>query len=513
MFDSTGLRELDAAATSALAAELFGGLVERETQLLQVAAHWADLHPAAALGPDAVGSVKSRRGREGARRLGGRGTPEVCEFAAAELGPLLQTTTGGAVNLMADALDLRHRLPRIWRRVRAGEVRSWQARKVAQATRHLTPAGAEEVDAAIAGFLGALPWGRFERLLEAQVMAADPLGAERKADLAEATRFVRGGRATEDGLKLLVAKATAGEVIWFLATVNRIADILALEGDPDTLDVRRSKAIGILAQPARATQLLWEHRRDVDSRDRDEPRPADLEEPSEVDRSEAEHTSLDLRPSPVNPARLRPPVTLFVHLSVEALRAGCGVARMEEVGSLTLAQVRRFFGADTKLTVRPVIDLQAAMAPADGYEVPAPMRQVLRLRTPADIFPYGASTSGRQDLDHTVPFLDPGHGGPPGQTRLENLGPGTRYHHRVKTHGRWRLRQPEPGSYLWRSPTGWVYLVNASGTHNVGRGPFAGMVWQAVRDLADPAGMAGSSVVEVGMGVLLHDEVLTAAAS
>jgi hypothetical protein len=45
-----------------------------------------------------------------------------------------------------------------------------------------------------------------------------------------------------------------------MATVNRIAEILRLQGDMESADVRRSKAIGILAQPALALQLLWDFR-------------------------------------------------------------------------------------------------------------------------------------------------------------------------------------------------------------------------------------------------------------
>jgi hypothetical protein len=58
----------------------------------------------------------------------------------------------------------------------------------------------------------------------------------------------------------LIAKANAGDVIWFMATLNRIAEILRLQGDLDSADGRRSKAIGILAQSALALQLLWEFR-------------------------------------------------------------------------------------------------------------------------------------------------------------------------------------------------------------------------------------------------------------
>ncbi|HET6626185.1 MAG TPA: hypothetical protein VFG63_07330 [Nocardioidaceae bacterium] len=40
--------------------------------------------------------------------------------------------------------------------------------------------------------------------------------------------------------------------------------------------------------------------------------------------------------------------------------------------------------------------------------------------------------------------------------------PLVRFHHRLKTHGRWRLRQPEPGTYLWRSPHGWYWRAVAT---------------------------------------------------
>lgn len=70
-------------------------------------------------------------------------------------------------------------------------------------------------------------------------------------------------------------------------------------------------------------------------------------------------------------------------------------------------------------------------------------------------------------------------GVPPGQTGPHSLGPMVRYHHRVKTHGRWRRRQPEPGVFLWRSPLGYHYLVNNTGTHPLGTGPFAQTIWCA----------------------------------
>lgn len=62
---------------------------------------------------------------------------------------------------------------------------------------------------------------------------------------------------------------------------------------------------------------------------------------------------------------------------------------------------------------------------------------------------------------------------------MDNLGPLSRSHHRAKTFGRWRLRQPTPGSYVWRSPYGWVYLVTASGSWKLGNDAFTAAVWKA----------------------------------
>jgi hypothetical protein len=52
----------------------------------------------------------------------------------------------------------------------------------------------------------------------------------------------------------------------------------------------------------------------------------------------------------------------------------------------------------------------------------------------------------------------------------------------VKTFGGWQVRQPEPGSWIWRSPHGWIYLVNASGTHPLGNTKLAQAIWRAATD-------------------------------
>ena len=157
-----------------------------------------------------------------------------------------------------------------------------------------------------------------------------------------------------------------------------------------------------------------------------------------------------------------PQVTLYVHLTDEAIRTGAGVARVEDVGPVTAGLVRDWL-AHANVTVRPVIDLNQ-MPAVDAYEIPTRIAEAVRLRSPVDCFPYATSTRRGLDLDHTQPYRHPDDGGPPGQTRQDNLAPLTRAHHRVKTHGHWQVRQVYDGVLVWRSPHGRHYLVDHTGT-------------------------------------------------
>ena len=108
------------------------------------------------------------------------------------------------------------------------------------------------------------------------------------------------------------------------------------------------------------------------------------------------------------------------------------------------------------------------------------MREAIRLRHPAEIFPFGANTGRHVDLDHTIPYLPPDKDGPCGQTSLSNLGPLSRSNHRLKTHAPgWSLRQPVPGIYLCRTPHGYISLTTNNGTLNLGNNAFAQKIWNA----------------------------------
>jgi hypothetical protein len=464
-----------AATTLSLVAEAHHAVLLNECRLVELAAHWADLHHPASQAP----VEKRLPGAEQGRQLGGDGTPEVLEFAAAEFGARTEISSGSARALMADALDLRHRLPELWQLIMTGGVPAWKARKVAQATRHLSRDSAMQVDAAVARAIISLPWGRIETLLGAKIIEADPRAAEEQAKIWEAERFVRSGRTNQSGLKLLIAKANAGDVIYFLATINRIAEILKLQGDMESVDVRRSKAIGILAQPALALQLLWEFRNE--QHPAPEPQqPTNQSTTNPMHRPRRPPLRLAKRSSAGRASELiiQPPKMDMVssgqgHCTSISARKRCsattmqvrsGRVRRSKALPITLGQVRGSCWHQLRRTRAASPDRRtcrrstATRFRGGSEAIPADASQLL---------PYAAH-AGRLELDHTSPIFAV-RGGPPGQTGVaswandrSSIGEDARP---------MAVRQPESGVWIWRSPNRAYYLVTNAGTYSPATDP------------------------------------------
>ncbi|MGN6574978.1 MAG: hypothetical protein ACTHKG_04765, partial [Nocardioides sp.] len=165
-------------------------------------------------------------------------------------------------------------------------------------------------------------------------------------------------------------------------------------------------------------------------------------------------------------ARLLPHAVLYVHVDRHALDTGEGSAHIEGIGPVTLQQACALLG-HRRVRLTEVIDLAAGQDPVDGYTYPARMREQIHLTNPRDVFPFATRTSRGTDTDHPIPYRSPDDGGPPGQTGLHNAAPLTRFHHRLKTFGGWKITQLGPASYLWRSPHGYAWLNDPNGTHQI----------------------------------------------
>jgi Domain of unknown function (DUF222) len=88
------------------------------------------------------------------------------------------------------------------------------------------------------------------------------------------------------------------------------------------------------------------------------------------------------------------------------------------------------------------------------YAPPADLADFVVARDRTCRFPTCTWPAESCDVDDTTPA---GNGGP---TSPGNNGPLHRPHHVDKTHHGWRLDQPEPGRFVWTSPTGHTYEVD-----------------------------------------------------
>jgi hypothetical protein len=87
-------------------------------------------------------------------------------------------STVSAKHLIGQALELKYRLPRLYRRVQGGEVPAWRARRVAEATIHAHPALSREaaawVDAQVAPFAGRRGTGQVDRVVAEAIRRYGP---------------------------------------------------------------------------------------------------------------------------------------------------------------------------------------------------------------------------------------------------------------------------------------------------------------------------------------------------
>ncbi|QBX57358.1 hypothetical protein EXE58_00005 [Nocardioides seonyuensis] len=127
------------------AAECEAVLREAAVHQLRIAYEWAIAHPVVDAAETAHGPVLPSV-LEAPETLGGEGTPAVAAFTAEPLAVACGIAPSSATALLADSLDLHHRLPVLWHQTQAGFVPAWKARRVAARTRDLSLDAALWVD-------------------------------------------------------------------------------------------------------------------------------------------------------------------------------------------------------------------------------------------------------------------------------------------------------------------------------------------------------------------------------
>src|SRR3954454_10851956 len=245
---SEAARSLDTAADTA-AGVLEQARADRaaadaaEARLLAHACAWADLHPAESIG-EAV------RFGDTPVPVAGPGAPLVAEFCVAEFAAAvgLPTETGKAY--LGEAVELRHRLPRTWARVVAGDLPAWRARRIARQTIGLSLAAAGFVDAQVAPFAHRIRPSGVDRLVQEAIVRFMPEEARRRREAADDGRHVHvhTHQVSFEGTVTVQAEVDLADALDLDTALSAGAARLADLGSAASLDVRRSETLGEMAR-------------------------------------------------------------------------------------------------------------------------------------------------------------------------------------------------------------------------------------------------------------------------
>jgi hypothetical protein len=439
--------DLTARDLLALARERKAAEEQAAADLLDVAARWADLHPPESIHDAASFTVP---GCEHEEPIAGEGAPLVAEFCVAELGTTLGISTTAAKKLIGHALELRHRLPRLWAQVHAGHVPAWRARAVADTTIHTSPALTAEaagfIDSQVAAVAGRIGQAQLDRLVTETIKRYDLATADPASDPEDGWQHVDPRHVTVDkddvhyaGTLHLEADLDIADALDLDRTVAHHAAVQKALGSELPLDARRAKALGELARTQTALDLAFQ------------------------DGAEGTDTTDDL------PAARE----VVIHAHFDASLSGDATVfgptgRMENLQRLVLLDQIRSWCTDTrtKVTIKPVIDLNANLT-AHGYDIPDRLREQVQLRDRTCVFPRCTRPARGCDVDHVIPYdrdADAEGRPQPGPTQTDNLACLCRFHHRLKTHSAWRYEMTSPGVFEWTSPHGHRYRHDHTGT-------------------------------------------------
>ena len=338
----------------------------------------------------------------------GKGRVLAGEFAVDEVAAALGWSTHRVHARVRLVRRLRSALPRTWAVWKAGEVDGYKASKMVEAADRLTKPESVSIldDEAAQRFVGQTAT-QLQRWLNRRVGRLEPDRAEQRHRRAHADRKVVSGLDL-DGMGWLWMAAGAADIAAIDQHLTGLAQGLGAE-DPRTMDQRRADlAVDLLAGRQEGASTDGSGTAvgvvvPVQSLFGVDDTPGEL-----ADRSAS-------IPAPLAREIAARPDTLFYRLLTD-----------KRGNLLDVTQLGRF----------PSDMLGLAVDVRDG---------TCRWST-------CSTAATRCDCDHTIPA-------PTGPTTAANLGNGCRRHHRAKTHAGFTLDQPEPGVFVWQTPTGHRYAV------------------------------------------------------
>ena len=238
----------------ALVRDTSAELRARETDLMLLAAAWADAHPDLDAEPEPCDPHEDRDPDKPDPRVPALAGMRAPSFAAA-----LGVSTASGEAMIRDTLVVRHRLPGVWERVLAHEVAVWRARRIAQAVHGKPDDVVAHIDETVAPIAEKVGPVILDCLIDEAMMRLYP--EERELAQLEALDAchvtLHEESLNETGVGEMTIRGDWKDLHDFDETVSLVADRLAevdvAEGRvPDSRDVRRSRAVGVLADPEAA---------------------------------------------------------------------------------------------------------------------------------------------------------------------------------------------------------------------------------------------------------------------
>lgn len=361
------------------------------------------------------------------------------------------TTVAGKA-LIRDALVLKHRVPGVWAALLTGLVSVRRARDVAQAllgqhddvcryvndelVERITKDGARAVVGPVV----------VERLIDEAMlrMHAEERELDQIAALDKRHVTIDPTTINYSGIAHMDADADWADLSKFDETLSTLAEILKHlpEYEHESLDVRRSIALGLLADPVQAQALL----------------DGDLDAKPRVRRELA--AVLHLTEANVFQ---HDPVVLDADQKAHLEQTILAWAGRHDI-ALRVMPVRHCGGSAGGCSDCPAeIDCDNHSRHAIEDYVPSALdRRIVELSTRRCVHPYCNRAARTSDCDHIVPFDEGGVTCP-----KCNLAPLCRHHHRLKTHAGWHYWKLGPGFWLWRDPHGLIYLRTQDGTRQL----------------------------------------------
>src|SRR3954462_4062912 len=246
---------LDTAAVLAAARRARATANAAEAEILLQAVEWAHLHQV--IDPEQASTVLVEHGHDTGIPIAGQGAPLVSEFAVAEFASALGLSAGAGRNLVGHALELAHRLPKLWARVQAGSLAPWRARRVAEQTLALSFEAAAYVDQMLAPFAHRTGPAQTQRLVEEAIARYMPeYAAEQRVRANEQRYFsIDHDQVSFAGTSRVHGELDLADALDLEDAVRAGAEQLKALGNQDSLDVRRSLAVGLLARAQQTLEL------------------------------------------------------------------------------------------------------------------------------------------------------------------------------------------------------------------------------------------------------------------